>query len=94
MVLDFVLWLAIGVVAGLYAGRLMGSGGYGRYGVLGNMAAGVIGAIAAGVATRVLSIGGPYGNNDFSWPSLALAAIGSIVGLGVMRATARGAARS
>jgi uncharacterized membrane protein YeaQ/YmgE (transglycosylase-associated protein family) len=77
--MSIIAWIVLGLVAGWIAGMVMG----GRRGLLGNMILGILGAI----------LGGFLGSAIFGWDvtgfnlgSIALATLGAILLIGILRA--------
>lgn len=93
MVLDVLGWAIVGLLAGLYASRMMGQSSYTGYGPTGDLGFGFLGALIGGVVARLLSLGGPAAGNTFTWQSLLLAAVSAFIFLGLARATSKQAAR-
>ena len=89
MVLDVIGWVAIGLLAGWFANRVVEQSSYTGYGPQGDFGFALLGAIIGGVIARILGVGGPAAGNTFTWLSLILAAIGTLIALGLARATAK-----
>jgi uncharacterized membrane protein YeaQ/YmgE (transglycosylase-associated protein family) len=77
--MSIIAWIVLGLVAGWIAGMVMG----GRRGLLGNMILGILGAI----------LGGFLGSAIFGWDvtgfnlgSIALATLGAVLLIGILRA--------
>ena len=86
-------WIITGLVAGWNARRLVGQSSYTGYGPQGDFGFALVGANVGGIIARILGIGGPAAGNTFTWLSLILAAMGTIIALGIVRATSRQTAR-
>ncbi len=93
MVVDVIAWIVIGVLAGWFAKGVVGQSSYSGYGPQGDFGFGILGALLGGIIARVLAVGGPASGNTFTWLSLIVAAIGSVIVLGLARATAKTALR-
>jgi uncharacterized membrane protein YeaQ/YmgE (transglycosylase-associated protein family) len=77
-------WIIIGLIAGFLASRLMGKGGYG---LIGDIIIGLVGAVIGGFVASFLKIGGGLNPNDpISWGSLALALVGALILIFLLRA--------
>jgi uncharacterized membrane protein YeaQ/YmgE (transglycosylase-associated protein family) len=76
-VIDLVVWLVIGAIAGWLAGQILKGGGFG---LIGNIVLGIVGAVVAGWLFPYLgfAVGGPY------IAALINALIGSIIVLAVV----------
>lgn len=79
--LDIVLWIVVGAIAGWVATRFVGGG----YGLIGTIVLGIVGAVVGGFIGNALNLGGTS-NNPFSIVNLVLAVIGAIVVVLVARA--------
>ena len=80
----FLLWLAIGLVAGWLASAVVGGG----YGVVGDIVVGVVGAFLGGWLFRVLQIASPLGGLA---GTIFIAFIGAILLLLMLRLIRRAA---
>ncbi len=77
-------WIIIGLIAGWLAGRVMGKGGYG---LIGDIIIGLVGAVLGGFVASLLHIGSGLNPSDpISWGSLALAFVGALILIFVLRA--------
>jgi uncharacterized membrane protein YeaQ/YmgE (transglycosylase-associated protein family) len=79
--IDIVLWIIVGAIAGWVAQLIVGGG----YGVLGTIVLGIVGAVVGGFIGQALNLGGTS-NNPFNIVNLVLAVIGAIVVVLVARA--------
>lgn len=79
----WLVWLAIGAVAGWLAGVVMKGSGYG---CIGNVVVGVIGSLVGGFVFRLLDFGPGQGFLG----SVITAFIGAVLLLGVLRLLTRG----
>lgn len=77
--IDFLVWLLIGLIAGWLAGMVMGGRGFG---ILGNIVVGVIGAFLGGFIGRTL-----FGidASGFSLMSILIAFLGAVLFLFILR---------
>src|SRR6266849_11066806 len=77
-------WLAVGLIAGFLASRVMRGGGYG---LIGDIVVGLIGAFIGGLLAGLLGLGsfGLIG-------TIVVACIGACVLLAILRAVSRGGA--
>jgi uncharacterized membrane protein YeaQ/YmgE (transglycosylase-associated protein family) len=80
---DIILWIVVGAIAGWVAQALVGGG----FGLIGTIVLGIIGAIVGGFVGGLLGIGGTT-NNPFNIVSLILAIIGAIIVLLIARTVA------
>jgi len=78
-------WLVVGLVAGFFASRVMGGGGYG---LIGDIVVGLIGAFLGGWLAGFLGIVG----SGSLIVSIVIAFIGACILLAVLRAASRGGA--
>lgn len=78
-------WIAVGLIAGWLANKVVKVVGGGGYGVVADLALGVIGALAGGVSFRLLD-----GSEAGFWGSLALALLGAGTLLAGVRVLALG----
>ena len=74
----FLIWLAIGLVAGWLASAIVGGG----YGVIGDIVIGVVGAFVGGLIFRGLHLHAPFGGLP---GTIFVAFIGAVVLLVVLR---------
>jgi len=79
----FLIWIAIGLVAGWLASAIVGGG----YGVIGDIVIGVVGAFLGGLIFRGLHIHAPFAGLP---GTVFVAFIGAVVLLIVLRLIARG----
>jgi uncharacterized membrane protein YeaQ/YmgE (transglycosylase-associated protein family) len=77
--MSIVAWLLLGLVAGWLAGLVMG----GRRGILGNIIVGMIGALLAGFVGSML-LG--WDVTGFNLGSIALATLGAVAFIAILRA--------
>jgi uncharacterized membrane protein YeaQ/YmgE (transglycosylase-associated protein family) len=82
----FLIWIAIGLVAGWLASAVVGGG----YGVIGDIVVGVVGAFLGGFIFRGLHIGVPFGGIP---GTIFVAFIGAVVLLLLLRLIRRGTSR-
>jgi uncharacterized membrane protein YeaQ/YmgE (transglycosylase-associated protein family) len=80
-VVDIILWIIVGAIAGWVAQLLVGGG----FGLIGTIVLGIIGAVVGGFIGQALNIGGTS-NNPFNIVNLILAIVGAIVVLLIARA--------
>lgn len=93
MVVDAIGWLIVGIVVGWFAKGVVEQSSYSGRGVAVDFGLALLGAFVGGIVARVLNVGGPVSGNSFTWLSLIIAAIGSVIVLGLARATAKTATR-
>lgn len=74
----FLIWIAIGLIAGWLASAVVGGG----YGVVGDIVVGVVGAFLGGLIFRGLHIRAPFGGIP---GTIFVAFIGAIVLLAILR---------
>ncbi len=74
----FLLWIAIGLIAGWLASAVVG----GPFGVIGDIVVGVVGAFIGGLIFRALDVGTPFGGLP---GTIFVAFIGAIVLLLLLR---------
>jgi uncharacterized membrane protein YeaQ/YmgE (transglycosylase-associated protein family) len=82
---NIVAWIAVGLIVGWLANKVMKVVGGGGYGVVADLALGVIGALAGGVSFRLMG-----GSEAGFWGSLALALLGACIVLAGVRVLALG----
>ncbi len=82
----FLLWLAIGLIAGWLASAVVGGG----YGVVGDIVVGIVGAFLGGWLFRALGIASPAGGLV---GTTIVAFIGAVVLLLILRAIGRARGR-
>jgi uncharacterized membrane protein YeaQ/YmgE (transglycosylase-associated protein family) len=80
----FLLWIAIGLIAGWLASAIVG----GPFGVIGDIVVGVVGAFIGGFIFRALNVGTPFGGLP---GTIFVAFIGAIVLLLLLRLFRRAA---
>lgn len=80
-VIDFILWLAFGALAGWIASMIMKTDG--QMGAISNIVVGIIGAFIGGFVMRYLTGSQPEG---FNIPSLIVAVIGAVILLAIVKA--------
>jgi uncharacterized membrane protein YeaQ/YmgE (transglycosylase-associated protein family) len=88
-VINILLWLLLGLVAGWLASTIMGRGGYG---IVGDIVVGLVGALLGGW------LGGVLFNRDFingplSIETLVVAVLGAIILIAILRAVTGGRTR-
>jgi uncharacterized membrane protein YeaQ/YmgE (transglycosylase-associated protein family) len=74
----FLLWLAIGLIAGWLASAVVGGG----FGLLGDIVVGIVGSFLGGIIFRALGVGAPFGGLA---GSIFVAFIGAVVLLVALR---------
>jgi uncharacterized membrane protein YeaQ/YmgE (transglycosylase-associated protein family) len=79
------VWIAVGLIAGWLANKVVKVVGGGGYGVVADLALGVIGALVGVASFRLLG-----GSEAEFWSSLALALLGAGILLAVVRVLALG----
>ena len=79
MLVNIIVWIIIGGVAGWLAGIVMKS----RSGLIGNIVIGIIGAFIGGFVLNLLNVDADV--SGLNIPSLITAFIGAVILLGVMR---------
>jgi len=82
----FLIWIAIGLIAGWLASAIVGGG----YGVVGDIVVGVVGAFLGGLIFRGLHIGVPFGGIP---GTIFVAFIGAVVLLVILRLVNRSRTR-
>lgn len=82
----FLIWIAIGLIAGWLASAVVGGG----YGVIGDIVVGVVGAFLGGLIFRGLHIGVPLHGIP---GTIFVAFIGAVVLLAILRLVNRSRAR-
>jgi uncharacterized membrane protein YeaQ/YmgE (transglycosylase-associated protein family) len=82
----FLLWIAIGLVAGWLASAVVGGG----FGVVGDIVVGIVGAFLGGFIFRGLHLGTPFHGLA---ASIFVAFVGAVVLLLLLRLIRRGSAR-
>ena len=88
MTLEMVLiWIVVGLVAGVLASFVVGSG----YGLIGDIVIGIVGAFIGGWIFRAAEIGVPFGGIA---GTIFVAFIGAVVLLLILRLIHRGRGRS
>ncbi len=81
--LNIIIWIIIGAVAGWLAGIIMKS----RSGLIGNIIVGIIGAFIGGFVLDLLNINGDV--SGLNIPSLVTALIGAVIFLGIVKMVRR-----
>lgn len=79
----FLVWIAIGLVAGWLASAVVGGG----YGVVGDIVIGIVGAFIGGFVFSALNVGTPFGGLA---GTIFVAFIGAVLLLIVLRVVRRG----
>ena len=74
----FLLWIAIGLIAGWLASAIVG----GPFGVIGDIVVGIVGAFIGGFIFRALDVGTPFGGLP---GTIFVAFIGAVVLLLLLR---------
>lgn len=82
----FLVWLAVGLIAGWLASAVVGSG----FGVVGDIVVGIVGAFIGGWLFRALNVGSPFGGLA---GTIFTAFIGAVVLLLLLRAVRSTTAR-
>lgn len=85
MLLDIVLWILFGALAGWIASKIMNTDA--QMGAMANIAVGILGAFIGGFLVRTLTGAAPEG---FSITSLIVAILGAVVLLAIVKAATRG----
>ncbi len=83
--IDFILWLAFGALAGWIASMIMKTDG--QMGAISNIVVGIVGAFIGGFVMRFLTGSEPEG---FSIPGLIVAVIGAVILLAIVKAVSGG----
>jgi uncharacterized membrane protein YeaQ/YmgE (transglycosylase-associated protein family) len=83
----FLLWIAIGLVAGWLASAIVGGG----FGIVGDIVVGVVGAFLGGFIFRRLSIRVPFGGLA---GTIVVAFVGAVILLLILRLIRRGWSRA
>ncbi len=81
MLLNLLLWLVLGALAGWIASKVMGTSG--QQGLLLDIVVGIVGAFLGGILMNVLGFAGVTGFNIYS---LIVAILGAIVLLAIVKA--------
>lgn len=81
MLLNLLLWLVLGALAGWIASKVMGTGA--QQGLLLDIVVGIVGAFLGGILMNVLGFAGVTGFNIYS---LLVAILGAIVLLAIVKA--------
>lgn len=74
----FLLWLAVGLIAGWLASAVVGGG----FGVIGDIVVGIVGAFVGGFLFRAMGVGSPFGGLA---GTIFVAFIGAVVLLLLLR---------
>jgi uncharacterized membrane protein YeaQ/YmgE (transglycosylase-associated protein family) len=83
----FLLWIAIGLVAGWLASAIVGGG----FGIVGDIVVGVVGAFLGGFIFRRLGIHVPFGGLA---GTIVVAFVGAVILLLILRLVRRGWSRA
>jgi uncharacterized membrane protein YeaQ/YmgE (transglycosylase-associated protein family) len=86
-IMNLLLWIALGALAGWLAGLIMGGE---KRGILGNVVLGVLGSMVGGFAASLLGLGGVDGLNVYS---LLIAVAGACLVLWISGLARRAAKR-
>ncbi len=86
-IMNLLLWIALGALAGWLAGLIMGGE---KRGILGNVVLGVLGSMVGGFAASLLGLGGVNGLNVYS---LLIAVAGACLVLWISGLARRAAKR-
>ncbi len=86
--IDIVLWILFGALAGWIASMIMGTNA--NQGAIGNIVVGILGAFIGGFIVRTLTNDTVTG---FNFMSLVVAVIGAVILLAVVKAFRRGGSR-
>lgn len=78
----FLLWLAVGLIAGWLASAVVGGG----FGVIGDIVVGIVGAFVGGFLFRAMGVGVPFGGLP---GTIFVAFIGAVVLLVLLRLVRR-----
>ncbi|MBZ0282748.1 MAG: GlsB/YeaQ/YmgE family stress response membrane protein [Anaerolineae bacterium] len=84
MLLNLVVWLIVGAIAGWLAGQIMGS----RQGLVGNIILGIIGSLVGGFVLTLLP-GVQSVESGLSLGHILTATVGAIIVIAVVRALRR-----
>lgn len=84
MLLNIILWIILGGIAGWIASIIMGRNA--RMGLLANIVVGIVGAIIGGFLLNLLGVAGTTGFNLWS---LVVAVLGAVVLLAIIGAVQR-----
>ncbi|SRR5579884_3260586 len=82
-----ILWIVLGLLAGLIASWIMRGGGYG---IIGDIIVGIVGAFIGGILANLFLPGASFG----FWGSLVVAIIGAIILIAILRLIARSTGRT
>lgn len=77
--MSIIVWIVLGLIAGWLAGMLMG----GKRGILGNIVVGILGAFLGGFVGSALF---GWSVDGFNLGSIALATLGAVLLLAILRA--------
>lgn len=88
MILNLLLWLVLGALAGWIASKIMGTSG--QQGILLDIVVGIVGAFLGGILMNVLGFSGTTGFNIYS---LLVAIVGAVILLAIVKAV-RGSSSS
>jgi len=81
MLLNLLLWLVLGALAGWIASKVMGTGA--QQGLLLDIVVGIVGAFLGGILMNVIGFAGVTGFNIYS---LIVAILGAVVLLAIVKA--------
>jgi uncharacterized membrane protein YeaQ/YmgE (transglycosylase-associated protein family) len=83
--MSILAWLVVGLIAGFFASRVMGGGGYG---LIGDIIVGVVGALIGGwLATTLLNMPNPV--NGINIGTIIVAFVGAVILLAILRLFSR-----
>ena len=85
--MSFLMWIVVGLIAGVLASMVMGGTGYG---IIGDIIIGIVGAFVGGWLMSALGASTPFGGLP---GTIFVAFIGAVVLLFVLRLLRRGTAR-
>ena len=86
--MSFLMWIVVGLIAGVLASMVMGGTGYG---IIGDIIIGIVGAFVGGWLMSALGASTPFGGLP---GTIFVAFIGAVVLLFVLRLLRRGPARA
>jgi len=79
--MQFVLWIAIGLVSGWLAGMLLVGNGYG---VIGDILFGIAGSVGGGLLTAIF-VGGNGSSGGYNLISVVFALVGAVIFIAIVR---------
>jgi uncharacterized membrane protein YeaQ/YmgE (transglycosylase-associated protein family) len=83
--MSILAWLVVGLIAGFFASRVMGGGGYG---LIGDIIVGVVGALIGGwLATTLLNMPNPV--NGINIGTIIVAFVGAVILIAILRLFSR-----